>query len=267
MHYEEVIANLVPGLIEIGNFSCSVSYDLKLTMIDGKTTNAISSQKSSGSCNICRASPSEMNKMDDILMKPIYEDFLQFGLSTLHCKIRFMECLLHISYHKSFKKNSCRGFGDQKLNAKKRVQRDLKKHLAITVDVVKQGFGTTNTGNTARRFFDEPNKVAKIIGIDRRLVKRFAVILQVLSCDREVNPNAFQNYGLETAKLFVQLYNWKFEPPTVHEVLIHGGKLFNNLTETLAGIQKRLKKPIIKFTERLALIKVDRVVLSKIISM
>lgn len=36
---------------------------------------------------------------------------------------------------------------------KKKVQEALRTELGIKVDVVKQGFGTTNTGNVARRFF------------------------------------------------------------------------------------------------------------------
>lgn len=225
LHYEELIASLVPGLIKIKNFSCTISYDLQLTMIDGKTCNVITNQRSSGSCNMCGALPSDMNRLNKIAEKPINEEFLKFGLSTLHCKMRFMECLLNISYNEAFKKNSCRGFKEQKSQAKKRVQTELKKHLGILVDVVKQGFGTTNTGNTARRFFNEPNKVAQILRIDRRLVKRFAVMSQVLSCDREIDVNAFKNYGLETAKLFIELYEWKFMPPTVHKVMIHGWRI------------------------------------------
>ena len=89
-YYKEAIANLVPKLIDIDNFSCTVSYELKLTMIDGKTSNAISNQRSSGSCNICLARPSEMNKLEKVVDKPIKEELLQFGMSTLHCKIRFM---------------------------------------------------------------------------------------------------------------------------------------------------------------------------------
>lgn len=74
-----------------------------------------------------------------------------------------MECLLHISYNMDFKKPAARG-NDKDLKAfrKYKIQMDLKQHLSITVDVVKQGCGTTNDGNTARRFFGSPQKVAEI---------------------------------------------------------------------------------------------------------
>ncbi|EFN76000.1 hypothetical protein EAI_13214, partial [Harpegnathos saltator] len=36
---------------------------------------------------------------------------------------------------------------------KKIVQEDFKNKMGLTIDVPKQGSGTTNDGNTARRFF------------------------------------------------------------------------------------------------------------------
>lgn len=58
----------------------------------------------------------------------------------------------------------------------------MKEKLAITVDVVKQGFGTTNDGNTARRFFEHPRIVSNITGVKYELIQRLAVILQVKLC-------------------------------------------------------------------------------------
>lgn len=55
----------------------------------------------------------------------------------------------------------------------------MKNQLGITVDIVKQVSGTTNDGNMARRFFEDPEIVAKITGVDAILIKRIAVILQV----------------------------------------------------------------------------------------
>ncbi|EFN86779.1 hypothetical protein EAI_00137, partial [Harpegnathos saltator] len=57
-----------------------------------------------------------------------------------------------------------------KQNRKKLIKYYLKDTLGISVDVVKQGAGNSNTGNTARRFFAEPQVVAKICRLDKRLV-------------------------------------------------------------------------------------------------
>ncbi|KYN19752.1 hypothetical protein ALC57_07905 [Trachymyrmex cornetzi] len=60
-------------------------------MIDGKTCNVLTGQKSSNSCNICNANPSKMNDLSFINSLLSNEDNYKFGLSTLHCWIRFME--------------------------------------------------------------------------------------------------------------------------------------------------------------------------------
>lgn len=94
--------------------------------------------------------------------------------------------------------------------------------------MVKQGFGTTNDGNTARRFFANITKSAEITGLDVTLLKRFKVILQVLASGQEINVNAFHSYAKETAQLYVQLYGWYYMPATVHKILLHGAEIIKD---------------------------------------
>ncbi|KYQ46929.1 hypothetical protein ALC60_14060 [Trachymyrmex zeteki] len=82
---------------------------------------------------------------------------------------------------------------------KKQIQTALKSELSISVDFVKQGFGTTNDGNTARKFFSKPEIVGKILGANVNLIERFANILQVISSDLEIDANKFGEYSLKTA--------------------------------------------------------------------
>lgn len=76
-----------------------------------------------------------------------------------------------------FKKSYASGQNKILKQNKKKIQRELKLHLSISVDFVRQGYGTTNDGNTARRFFEEPEKVAKILQIDANLIRKFGTIL------------------------------------------------------------------------------------------
>lgn len=85
-----------------------------------------------------------------------------------------------------------------------------------------QGKGTTNDGNTARRFFRDYELTAKLTGFDVRLLKRFAVILQTMASGKQINVAAFALYARETAALYVQVYPWYYMPVTVHKILIHG---------------------------------------------
>ena len=47
---------------------------------------------------------------------------------------------------------------------KKTIQTRFFNELSLRVDFPKQGFGTTNDGNTARRFFENQSKSAEITG-------------------------------------------------------------------------------------------------------
>lgn len=51
----------------------------------------------------------------------------------------------------------------------------------------------------------------------------------VISCGQEVDPEKFKNYGLETAKIYVQKYPWYFMPPSLHVILIHGYRIIEEL--------------------------------------
>lgn len=51
------------------------------------------------------------------------------------------------------------------MNAKKcQIQEAFQRELGLKVDFVKQGFGTTNGGNTARRVFENEETSARITG-------------------------------------------------------------------------------------------------------
>jgi len=131
--------------------------------------------------------------------------------------------MYYIFLNLNFKKGSARGSDkDVKKGRKSLIQQSLKSRVSLTVDVVKQGSGTTNTGNVARCFFAKSKAVSQIIGVDEELLTRMHVILQIISCTQEVDLDAFEKYCLVTAKKCVELYPWYRMPPSVHKVLIHG---------------------------------------------
>lgn len=114
------------------------------------------------------------------------------------------------------------------LNKRKvEIQNSFKEKLGLLVDIPipKPGFGTTNDGNTARWFFKNPQILADITEIDVRLIERFGIILQSLSCRRYLNFEKIGNYCWETAQLYTSLYNWYYMPPCVHKILLHGASI------------------------------------------
>lgn len=224
---ESEIAKLVPFEGSLGNKNFSVHFEMHFTMIDGKVANAVTSTKSTQMCYLCGATARQFNKIDEVLMRPIIRNNLQYGLSTLHAWIRFFECLLHLSYKMEIKKWQARTSED-KLNvsqSKKRIQALMRSRIGLIVDQPKPGFGSSNDGNTARRFFGDPEVVSEITNIDIRLIKKFHVILQVLSSGHDIDTKKFKTFCLDTAKLFVELYSWYSMPTTVHKILIHGAEI------------------------------------------
>lgn len=69
-------------------------------MIDGKIINYVSNTNSTSKCYICGAMPSKMNDLAAMKARLIHVkvDHFQYGLSPLHARIKFLECILKISY-------------------------------------------------------------------------------------------------------------------------------------------------------------------------
>lgn len=216
---------LSPTEVPIENQKFSVTHNLVLTMLDGKVCQTLTNTPSAACCPLCGAKPSELNDIDTVRQRPISEGSTEYGLSTLHAWIRFMECILHIAYRLDLheKKWSVRSPEDKlkMKSTKKRIQLQLKQQLGIIVDIPRQGSGTSNDGNTARRFFRNWETVAEITGVDKNLIYRFYIILQVLASGELVDSSKFEQFARQTAYDFVDLYGWYFMPSAVHRVLIH----------------------------------------------
>ncbi|CAI6370476.1 unnamed protein product [Macrosiphum euphorbiae] len=164
-----------------------------------------------------------------MIIRPIKMENLEFGISILHGWIRFFECLLHLAYKLPFKKWQARG-SDKEIVAetKKKIQIEFKTKLGLIVDKPKPGFGNTNDGNTARRFFKNAEVSAEITNLDLDLIKKMHTILIVVSCGHEIDIEKFRKYALETAYYFVEKYPWYNMPPTLHKYLIHGPEIISH---------------------------------------
>lgn len=97
--------------------------------------------------------------------------------------------------------------------------------MGLLVDVPKPGFGTTNDGNTARRFFASPQLSSEITGVDERLISNFSKILRVIGSGRVFDIDKFGKLLQETTELNLSLYKWYYMPSTVHKMLRHTLKI------------------------------------------
>jgi len=211
------------GVMEIDGIS--VNPIMTMTMVDGKVCNAAMDNSSTMRCYVCNATSKDFNSIDEIVKRPVAEESLKFGLSPLHCRIRTMESLVHLADKLPIAKHTrSKLSADEKylFDANKaRIRKQLREELGLLIDVVKSGFGNTNDGNTARRFFDNIEKVASVTNLDIELLKKFKIVLQVISCGKKVNISKFENHCLQTAKYYVKKYPWSNLTPTLHKLLIH----------------------------------------------
>lgn len=210
-------------------------------MIDGKVCNVLTGQKASTCCNICGIGPKFINNLDYVKSLSCNEDNYKFGLSTLHCWIRFMEYFLHVAHNFDFKKSSATTTEEKWLKElrKKKIKNVLKSNLSLPVDIVKQGIGTTNTGNLARSFFAQASEISKFTDLDEGLIRRLHNILQVLTCGKMINCDKFKTYCFQTAELCIQLYGWYKMPPSLHKVLIHGSDIIRSFDLPFGWLSER----------------------------
>ena len=227
--FEEAIKNLVPTLSD----KCEIHHTMLLTMVDGKVCQALTNTPSAASCFICKpkTNPSGMNNLKEIEQKDVEENALTYGLSPLHLLINTMECILHIGYRIKLKSWMVKGNESKKIynDEKTRIYKELKKDLGLNVDRPAQGSGTTNDGNTARRFFANSETVSKVTGVDNELIHRLSVILRALNSGFYIDSCKYEAYAKETAYLFTQLYNWYYMPVSVHKMLMHGKQVIDTL--------------------------------------
>jgi hypothetical protein len=83
----------------------------------------------------------------------------KFALFILHARIRLFESLLHLAYKIPLQKWQARSADEKQSvkDTKAKIQKAFKSELGLLVDFPRQGFGSTNDGNTSRRFFENPD--------------------------------------------------------------------------------------------------------------
>lgn len=136
---------------------------------------------------------------------------------------------------------------------KKNIQVGFRTSLGLIIDQPKQGFGSCNDGNTARRFFENSEMSASITGINIEVIERFHIILQAISSGFEIDVPQFHEYRIDTARRFVALSPWYPMPTMVHKILIHGAAIADSFELPIGQMseeaQEASNKNIKKFRE------------------
>eukprot|EP00733_Pompholyxophrys_punicea_P001497 Pompholyxophrys_punicea_v1_NODE_767_length_1320_cov_86.377075.p2 type:complete len:141 gc:universal NODE_767_length_1320_cov_86.377075:232-654(+) len=116
-----------------------------------------------------KTKPSHLNNPQKFLNAPIDELAVSLGLSPLHARIRCLEYFFNVASKlpvkigRLTKTNKAAVESIIKAN-QKTIKQKLKETLGIVVSQPRPGGGTSNTGNTARRFFADPHLTGSCTG-------------------------------------------------------------------------------------------------------
>jgi len=82
------------------------------------------------------------------------------------------------------------------MHRKNQIQADFRAKMGQVVDKPRSGgSGTSNDGNTARRFFSNTKLSAEITGLDENVLIRCSTLLQCMASGYKINVEKFGNYA------------------------------------------------------------------------
>lgn len=119
-------------------------------------------------CFICSLTSKQFNDLEKAKSAEIIDfDRLDFGLSPLHARIRFLDLVLHVAYKSDVQEWQVHSPENKEIVAKKKksIQAKFKAAMGLNIDKPKNGFGSTNDGSTARKVMRNPEETAKITGL------------------------------------------------------------------------------------------------------
>ncbi|CAH0556507.1 unnamed protein product [Brassicogethes aeneus] len=111
----------------------------------------------------------------------VQQSVLQQHASMMNLKV--LDLIL-VSYKLNYKQWQLRGKEQQEefKIRKQEIQKRFKNEMGLDVDKPKPGFGSSNDGNTARAFFNNPEKSSDITGVNKTLIKQLGDVLALLKC-------------------------------------------------------------------------------------
>lgn len=143
----------------------------------------------------------------NLLLIILQNNFHEFIISSF---LTINSCIINNFVSENFEKR------------KSTIKRNVYDLLGVKVDQVLQGHGTTNTGNVARRCFDQPDLFAEALEIDAELVRNIAMILLTFKSKNKIKLKELNEVCQQTYRLHYNKYPWARMNPTMHKLLIHG---------------------------------------------
>ena len=168
---------------------------LRRKMVDGKAKNAVIETRSTLRCFLCGATPINFNDIDNLTTKfTTKEENLVYGrVCDLHAWLCSFDAINTLSDKLPVKQWRVQKQEDKDKVAtrKKNQQAKFESELNLVVDVPMQGgVGNSNTGNTARKAFQDEEAFSRITEVDQNLIHRIHVMLIAINTDHCLNSEA-----------------------------------------------------------------------------
>ena len=131
------------------------------------------------------------------------------------------------------------------------VKKAFKPELGLNVDQRREsGFGNTNTGNVARKAFENAVITAQICGVSPMLVSNLETIHRALAMDKDINTGAFETFCKETLDIYFDDAGWYNIPPTLHKILVHGRDIIDSTPIAIGITSEEGSESNIKFARQ-----------------
>jgi hypothetical protein len=208
------------------NYNLEVCHNFHLSMIDGRVIKVLTRTRSFMQCPICNALPNDMNVLQNLengKFNPINKA-IRHTIAPLHTIMNVMLCLYHLACRKGIKKWRVMSDEDKLLYEENRLEyrQKLWDEFKVRFDEPSKGGGNSMNGSVCRKLFRDPVKLARVLELDEELVCRLAIILKIVNCKFDIDPEKFEKYATYTYKLFVKKYVWYKMPCNLHKLLAHG---------------------------------------------
>lgn len=197
--------SLISALTEANVSGTKFTFEFHPTMIDGKVCNAIVGNRRTSTCYVCGSTTEYLNMVP---AKPKEQWHLRYGIGNLHLWINSLNFFLQIAYRidiASAEDTHVKNKAVIKVR-KAEIQTELKKVLGITVDKPMFNYGSSNDGNTAKKFFKNFKKTSECTGLDADILEHFYVMITAISTKGKVNAANLADYDEETRSLMHVTY-------------------------------------------------------------
>jgi hypothetical protein len=160
-------------------------------------------------------------------------EVMKLGFRPLHTMIGVfghivnLRCKLFLSKDKSQARGADRAKKDDE---HKKLQQDFIEEFNLRVDFPRPEGGTSTSGKTARVAFENPHKLANVTGVDEELITILALLLIAIRSYTPINAVEFERLCKRAHEIYVSKYANIPMSPKLHQLLIHGPKILENLS-------------------------------------